>query len=153
MSTDYTLNIATDQEPKDLFRFLLETCNFVQLSEKVAEKNDVLGSVYSRTGTRRSNEVVRSIFQKAHGFTPNVAVLFEPGRSEDFTSNDRFTNILQSIITLLDHFPGNAVLLYNSDQAILRRINGHLQIDIKWYEGISIDGLAADNFANLSENS
>jgi hypothetical protein len=152
MSLDYTLDISTDYQPAEMLDFLVDNNGFVKLSEKVAEKDGVIVSVYSQTGTGGSDERARSIFHEAHGFTSTVAVCFQPSKfDKKFTSNEKYTNILWSSITLLDHFSGNAVLLANGDQTVLRRINGHLQIDIRWYEGVSLEGLSPDNFSYLAE--
>jgi hypothetical protein len=154
MSIDYTLQIATDQEPADLFRSLVETCNFTKMSGEFVERDEVTAGVYSRAGTTSSDEVVRSIFQEEYGFTPSVAVWFQPSKfDKNFTSKAKYVCILQSVVTLLDHFPGNAALLYD-EQTVLRRLNGHLEIDIRWYkryEGISLEGLAPENFAYLNK--
>jgi hypothetical protein len=151
MSRDFTFEIASDQEPATLFSALVTQCGFTKISEEVVVDSNVQAGVYSMSGTTPSDEVVRAFFKETHGFTPNVTVWFRPGKSVEFTSNTKLTAILRAAIKLLDHFPGNAVLLCDSDQTVLRRIDGHLQIDIRWYEGISLEGLSPDNFAYLAE--
>jgi hypothetical protein len=152
MSWDFTLEIASDCQPEEFLNFLIESQGFVKLSEKVAEKDEVIVSVYSPSNAGPLDELGRTFSQQAHGFNPSVAVCFQPSKfNKKFTSNEKYTSILRLSIALLEHFVGNAVLLANGDQTVLRSINGHLQIDIRWYEGVSLEGLSPDNFAYLAE--
>jgi hypothetical protein len=149
MSIDYTLDIATDQEPATLFRSLVETCSFTKISEEVVEKDDVIAGVFSR---ERTSAFSRAFFQKEYGFTPSVAVWFQPRKSDhNFTSQAKYVRILKSAITLLEHFPGDAVLVCDTGPTVLRRLNGYLEMDIRWYEGVALEGLALEHFAYLAE--
>jgi hypothetical protein len=155
MSMHYTLDVATDEEPATLLNFLVETCGFVKLSEKISEKEGVLASVYSEAGTRSSDEYARSIFQKEYGFVPSVAVCFQKRRVQDFTSEEKYVTILRSVIMLLKHFPGDCVLLYDEiGQIVLRRLNDQLKTDIIWcgrYDQVWREGLLPSTFAHLNQ--
>jgi hypothetical protein len=147
--SDYTLNLETEKESAELFKLLIQACGFTKTSEEVVKKDGVIAGVYLPSNSGPTDEIGSSVFQKAYSFNPNVGVWLEPSTSKEFTSDAKYLTILQSVISLLEYFSGNAVLLANGEQTVLQRINGHLQIDVKWYEGISLEGLAPDNIAPL----
>jgi hypothetical protein len=147
--SDYTLDIETKKESAELFELLIQACGFTKISEEVAKKDGVIAGVSVTSDTGPRDKMGRSIFQQAYGFNPNVSVWIKPSSSKEFTFSENYLTILQSVISLLEHFSGNAVLLCNGEQTVLQRMNGHLQIDIKWYEGISLEGFGPDNIAAL----
>jgi hypothetical protein len=150
MSIDYTLNISTGRKPSEFLEFLMTSCGFVELSEKVAQRNEVIASVYSPSNTGPLDSLGNTIFQQAYGFKPSVAICFQPDKfDKNFTFKVKYASILQSVITLLSYFSGDAVLQSPSNETILWRLNGQLEIDTKWYEGISLEGLSPNNFTSL----
>jgi hypothetical protein len=151
MSINYSLDIATAYQPTELLKFLVETCGFVEVSEKVVKKDEVIVSAYVPSNTGAKDELGHSIFQRAYGFDPSVSVNFQPSNSsENFTFHAKHITTLQSVITVLNHFSGKAVLLWNYEQTVLRRLNGDIEIDVKWYEGVSIEGFSPDNVVSLA---
>jgi hypothetical protein len=147
--SNYSLEIEAKKEPDELFELLVQECGFTKTSEEVVEKDGVIAGVSVTSDTGPRDKMGRSIFQQAYGFNPTVRIWIKPSSSKEFTFSENYLTILQSVVFLLEHFSGNAVLLCNGEQTVLQRMNGHLQIDVKWYEGISLEGFDPNNVVSL----
>jgi hypothetical protein len=153
MALDYHLKLETEQNSEDLFRLLIEQCGFKRVSEEVVENNEVTAGV-SRREILPPGEISfgQAIWQKAYGFVAKTTVWFRyRGASRDEAKKPySIVIVLQSAITLLENLPeGNAVLESFSDTTVLWRMDGQLEIDSKWNEGLSLEDLPPHNVRSL----
>jgi len=152
MSIDYSLDIATDWEPQQIQRLIVETLGFnVETTPAHTDEDGYEWPESSYLWTegvsfsvREEDEKGQDYIERIFGFRSQVYIYFTPfavSDAEDGYDAGRL-NMLRVVLLVLQHLNGNAVWLYNSAVPILQRMEGELAIseEFWWAEWFDLKG-------------
>ncbi|MGK7876561.1 MAG: SitI3 family protein [Xenococcaceae cyanobacterium] len=128
----------TDTEPKEALLIISKKLNIEVTSDKHLLGQGVL------IGAIKESTLARSQIEEEFGFRPTIDVRFRINPKEEYQIGKR--TVLRATIELLSKITGDAVLLHNGENLVLKRIKEKLILNKEWGNWNPMD------LAELSQN-
>ena len=126
MSLDYDLKIETSLDPRQILEIVAKANGIEAIDTTEPYSFQMTGA--SVVAMPIENDIGKRLILEGYGFVPNLLVSFEYHISEPID------NIAHGVSAILREVPGNAVLLWNGEETIAKRINGKLEVQLERYE-------------------
>lgn len=126
MSLVHDIEISTDLTPKQVNDIMAAAVNPTSRDENSLR----LSGLFAITGKLKGPG--QSVTGEDYGFHPTLNVVFEiySSEGEDYLGGMRA--MMRATMALLQHEPGDAVMLFNGERTVLQRINGKLMLNEAW---------------------
>ena len=129
MSLNYDLEFEKNIEPQELLRLLVDSCGF-QWQQTGISGFGLWINAY------QEEEDIR-ILMKEIEFQPRTVVSFSFRSKDNLETEER--TLIRIVITLLQKFSGNAILLFNYESIVCQRIENQLIFNKSLWEKYTVD--------------
>jgi hypothetical protein len=128
MALNYSLSICSELEPLEVLTAILNETNL-----GINFNNDTINDGISATGdgisvhTSKIGIESKAILKEELGISQDISIIFRLDRHERWKSSRNI--MLQAVSAILNNFPGDAALLFNSENVILLRRSGRITLN------------------------
>jgi hypothetical protein len=124
MALNYVLNLEANIKPVEALQFISK-----YLGLEWHKRNSLAGLGVIVYATKK-NQLGQEVIAEEFGFQPSIAVDFRINPKDAYKEGK--DTLIRATLELLDHLPGNAILLFNGEQPVLQKINGKLRLYLGW---------------------
>ena len=124
MALEFDLSIDTKLQPIEALSILSEGLNLEWTPEKnLRGPAAIVGAFYKRP-------LGKSVIAEEFGFQPTIDVWFRISPKEEYQTGKN--TVLRATMELLGKVSGDAVLLFNGEELVLKKIGSQLLINKEW---------------------
>lgn len=124
MALEFSLEAAMDVEPNHALHLIADTIGVSWADQ------DHLSGLGVRISAINGTDLRKLVIADAFQFVPSLSVGFRVQPKENYQEGKH--TVLRAVMVLLDHFSGDAVLLFNGEDVVLQRLNSSLVINNYW---------------------